>query len=67
VAVAASQFVMSLVGVFAKWTQSIRDKEFLVELRLRNLDNPRLAEKFEAEEVQLAKIRREEVEEGEND
>lgn len=66
-AVAASQFVMSLVGVFAKWTQSIRDKEFLVELRLRNLDNPRLAEKFEAEEVQLAKIRREEVEEGEND
>lgn len=36
---------MNLVGVFNKWTQSIRDKEFLVELRLRNLDNPRKVEK----------------------
>jgi hypothetical protein len=45
--VAASQFAMSLVGVFAKWTQTIRDKEFLVELRLRNLDYPRKHEKVE--------------------
>ena len=46
VAVAVCQFAMSLVGVFAKWTQSIRDKEFLVELRLRNLDHPRKTEKI---------------------
>ena len=45
--VAASQFAVSLVGVFAKWTQSIRDKEFLVELRLRNLDYSRKPEKVE--------------------
>jgi len=31
---------MSLTGVFSKWAQSIRDKEFLVELRLRNLEQP---------------------------
>ncbi|KAF8518939.1 hypothetical protein BU17DRAFT_48138, partial [Hysterangium stoloniferum] len=45
VVVACGQFCMSLTGVFAKWTQSIRDKEFLVELRLRNLDQTRNAEK----------------------
>lgn len=47
VAVAASQFAMSLVGVFAKWTQNIRDKEFLVEMRLRNLEHSRKLEKVE--------------------
>jgi E3 ubiquitin-protein ligase MARCH6 len=52
VTVAASQFAMSLVGVFAKWTQGIRDKEFLVELRLRNLDSPRKAEKVEPSAVE---------------
>ena len=51
VMVAASQFAMSLIGVFAKWTQGIRDKEFLVELRLRNLDHTRRPEKFEPSSV----------------
>lgn len=47
VMVAVSQFAMSLIGVFTKWTQGIRDKEFLVELRLRNLDHPRKLERAE--------------------
>ncbi|KIJ55634.1 hypothetical protein M422DRAFT_199944 [Sphaerobolus stellatus SS14] len=38
VVVGTCQFALSLTGVMEKWTQSIRDKEFLVELRLRNLE-----------------------------
>ncbi|KAF8586361.1 hypothetical protein K439DRAFT_961991 [Ramaria rubella] len=47
VIVAVAQFAMSLIRVFTKWTQGIRDKEFLIELRLRNLDHPRKTEKIE--------------------
>ena len=42
---------MSLIGVFAKWMQNIRDKEFLVELRLRNLDHSRKPEKVDPSSV----------------
>jgi len=67
VTVAASQFAMSLVGVFAKWTQSIRDKEFLVELRLRNLDNPRVTEKAKLSDGSRTRAGEEEPEGGNKD
>lgn len=38
--VATIQFGSSMSGVYKKWTQTIRDKEFLVEMRLRNLESP---------------------------
>ena len=40
----------SLGGVFISWSQSVRDKEFLVEMRLRNL---------EPEDKKLIEVKRE--------
>lgn len=34
-----------LVAVYLKWAQSVRDKEFLVEMRLRNLELEEAREK----------------------
>lgn len=34
-----------LVGVYLKWAQTVRDKEFLVEMRLRNLELEEAKEK----------------------
>jgi hypothetical protein len=45
---------LGLVAVYLKWAQTVRDKEFLVEMRLRNLEleeaREKLAEKKEERE-----------------
>lgn len=38
VAVAGVRFGAVLLEMLSTWSQSIRDKEFLVEMRLRNLE-----------------------------
>jgi len=44
VVIAIVESATNLTGVFNKWAQNIRDKEFLVELRLRNLEQSPKAE-----------------------
>ncbi|GJJ11157.1 hypothetical protein Clacol_005388 [Clathrus columnatus] len=51
--VAAFQFGSSMSGVFQKWTQSIRDKEFLVEMRLRNLESSPQDNEMQEEEFDI--------------
>lgn len=48
VVIAIVESATNLAGVFNKWTQNIRDKEFLVELRLRNLEQSPNKDKAEA-------------------
>jgi E3 ubiquitin-protein ligase MARCH6 len=44
-----------LLGLLSSWSQSVRDKEFLVEMRLRNLEpeKERVKVEDEREEGQL--------------
>ncbi len=35
---ACTQVTFGLAGVIKSWSQTVRDKEFLVEMRLQNLD-----------------------------
>ena len=41
---ATARSAITLYGVLRSWSQSIRDKEFLVELRLKNHDPDELVE-----------------------
>lgn len=46
--------------MYLKWAQTVRDKEFLVEMRLRNLEleenKERLAEKKEEQEQEQGEV-----------
>lgn len=47
--------------MYLKWSQTVRDKEFLVEMRLRNLDpeenKEKMEEKKEEQEQEEAAVR----------
>ncbi|KAI0064059.1 hypothetical protein BV25DRAFT_1990235 [Artomyces pyxidatus] len=49
-----ARMVVAVAGVLSSWSQGIRDKEFLVEMRLRNYEQERVAKKAEAEQVKAA-------------
>ena len=39
-----SRSVVVAIGLLSTWSQSIRDKEFLVEMRLRNLEPEKIVQ-----------------------
>lgn len=51
--VAGIQLGSSMSGVYKKWTQNIRDKEFLVEMRLRNLELPALDSRVQDDMIDI--------------
>lgn len=51
--VGLSRMVVSATGVLSGWSQAIRDKEFLVEMRLQNLESDKAEQTTEAKKTAL--------------
>ncbi|KAH0836469.1 hypothetical protein J3R83DRAFT_8078 [Lanmaoa asiatica] len=53
--VASSRVIVSAMIVLSSWSQSIRDKEFLVEMRLQNLESDKSEKKTDEDKTELLK------------
>lgn len=51
--VGLSRVIVSAMTVLSSWSQSIRDKEFLVEMRLQNLELDRAEQKTDEKKTEL--------------
>ena len=51
---------LGLAAMYLKWAQSVRDKEFLVEMRLRNLEPEEAKEKNAEKKEERGKEREQE-------
>jgi E3 ubiquitin-protein ligase MARCH6 len=55
-----------LLGMLSTWSQSVRDKEFLLEMRLRNLE-PEQSQQAQVGEVRMGQPIDEEMEDDHSD
>ena len=53
--VGVSRIVVAVMGLLSSWSQSIRDKEFLVEMRLQNLEADKAEETAKEKKTELAR------------
>lgn len=51
--VGLSRLVVSAMTVLSSWSQSIRDKEFLVEMRLQNLEADKAEQTVDEKKTEL--------------
>ncbi|KAG8215068.1 hypothetical protein J3R82DRAFT_8489 [Butyriboletus roseoflavus] len=53
--ISLSRVVVSAMTVLSSWSQSIRDKEFLVEMRLQNLESEKAGQKTSEKKTELSR------------